>query len=570
MSTNKLTLIAFILLSFWGLACENTAQQNDTPEVGKGEGLKLPDKPNILWLVAEDLSPFIPSFGDSTVQTPNISRLAAEGICYDNFHSPSPVCAPSRAAISTGMYPTHIGANHMRTGPWYSGNISDEEAAKRTKFMPDGLSFYEAMPPVGVRMMSEVLREAGYYCTNNAKTDYQFRPTVMAWDDSGRGAHWRNREEDQPFFAVFNFEVTHESRIWRKAEDSLWVAPDLKVPVPPYLPDTEVGQKDIRRMYSNIKEMDFQVGKLLKELEEDGLLENTIVFWYTDHGGPLPRHKRLLYDSGLKVPLVIRFPEKQLAGTRNDDLLSFIDLAPTAFSIAGITPATKLDGQAFLGPQQSEKKRKYIRAAADRFDAQYDTNRAIKDKRYKYIRYYEPEKSMFLPVAYREQMAIMRELHRLKEAGELTPVQAQWFRDTKPKEELFDLEADPHEIKNLATDPAFKEKLEELSAECDRWVNSFEDTGMMPEKELVKKLWPSGKASITAEPKVEELENQIALSCSTAGATIAYRIAKEGDDKGAWMVYNAPLTTTLNEGEHIQFIADRIGYRPSSIGVYTP
>jgi len=570
MSTKRFTLIAFIILSIGVLACDNTTQENGLSELEIREALQLPDRPNILWLVAEDLSPFIPSFGDSTVQTPNISRLAAEGVCYDNFYSPSPVCAPSRAAISTGMYPTHIGANHMRTGPWYSGNISDEEAAKRTKFMPDGLSFYEAIPPVGVRMMSEVLREAGYYCTNNAKTDYQYRPTVMAWDESGRGAHWRNREGDQPFFAVFNFEVTHESRIWRKAEDSLWVAPDLEIPVPPYLPDTEIGRKDIRRMYSNIKEMDFQVGKVLQELEEDGLLENTIVFWYTDHGGPLPRHKRLLYDSGLKVPLVIRFPEKQLAGTRNDDLLSFIDLAPTTFSLAGIIPKAKLDGIAFLGAQKTEKKRKYIRAAADRFDAQYDTNRAIRDKRYKYIRYYKPEKSMFLPVAYREQMAIMRELHRLREAGELTAVQAQWFRDTKPAEELFDLAADPHEIKNLATDPAFKDKLAELSAECDRWVNSFEDTGLMPEKELVKKLWPSGKASVTAKPEVKELDNQIELSCSTAGATIAYRIAKEGDDKEPWMVYSAPLNTILKEGEQIQFIADRIGYRPSPIGTYTP
>ncbi|MBX2874297.1 MAG: sulfatase [Saprospiraceae bacterium] len=551
----------FLLL----LSCESEVEVNDTQSQ---EALSLPERPNILWLVAEDLSPFIPSFGDSTIQTPNISRLAAEGVCYDNFYSPSPVCAPSRAAISTGMYPTRIGANHMRTGPWYAGNISDEEAAERTKFMPEGISFYEALPPPGVKMMSEVLRGAGYYCTNNAKMDYQFRPTVMAWDESGRQAHWRNRDANQPFFAVFNFEVTHESRIWRKAEDSLWVDPNLSVPIPPYLPDTEVGVKDVRRMYSNIREMDYQVGEILQQLEEDGLLESTIIFWYTDHGGPLPRHKRLLYDSGLKVPLVIRFPEKQLAQTRNDDLLSFIDLAPTTFSLAGITPEVELDGKAFLGPQATREKRRYIRAAADRFDAQYDTNRAIRDKRYKYIRYYQPEKSMFLPVAYREQMAIMRELHRLEESGEITDIQAQWFRPQKPKEELFDTQSDPHEIKDLAQDPAYKDILAELSAECDRWVNSFEDTGMMPEKDLIEKLWPGHKAPHVKSPIAKKDDDKLSLSCATEGASLAFRIVQEGEKLGTWQVYTDPIV--LKDNEQIEYVADRIGYRPSAIERYVP
>lgn len=570
MFTNKKLILFLLGVLLLTTACESNSAKQAAEKNSVGEELVLPERPNILWLVAEDLSPFIPSFGDSTIQTPNISRLAAEGVCYDNFYSPSPVCSPSRAAIATGMYPTHIGANHMRTGPWYMGIISDEEAAKRTQFMPEGISFYEAVPEPGVRMMSEVLREAGYYCTNRAKTDYQFRPTVLAWDESGGKAHWRNRDPGQPFFAVFNFEVTHESRIWRKAQDSLWIAPDLEVPIPPYLPDTEVGQTDVRRMYSNIKEMDHQVGEILKQLEEDGLLDSTIIFWYTDHGGPLPRHKRLLYDSGLKVPLVIRFPSQQRAGTRNDDLLSFIDLAPTTYSLTGIKAETVMDGQAFLGPQKTSEKRKYIHAAADRFDAQYDTNRAIRDKRFKYIRYYEPEKPMFLPVAYREQMPIMRELHRLKEAGELTEVQAQWFRETKPKEELFDLENDPHEIKDLAADPAFQEKLAELRAECDRWVNSFEDTGLMPEQDLIQKLWPGHKAPVVAEPQVKPSGDQLTLVCDTPGASIGYRITKGEEQPQIWRVYHAPLAIQLQADERLEYMADRIGYRPSSIGVYTP
>lgn len=563
--THKYLFLFYLTLLVVSCKPEQSGEKGET-EIK----LSLPERPNILWLVAEDLSPFIPSFGDSTIQTPNISRLAAEGICYDNFFSPSPVCAPSRAAISTGMYPTHIGANHMRTGPWYA-NISDEEAAERTRFMPEGISFYEAVPPAGVKMMSEVLRGAGYYCTNNAKMDYQYRPSVMAWDESGRQAHWRNRDPNQPFFAVFNFEVTHESRIWRKAEDSLWVDPNLQVPIPPYLPDTEVGVKDVRRMYSNIREMDFQIGEVLKQLEEDGLLDSTIIFWYTDHGGPLPRHKRLLYDSGLKVPLIIRFPNKQMAQTRNDDLLSFIDLAPTTFSLAGVKSAYPLDGLAFLGPQAAKEKRKYIRAAADRFDAQYDTNRAIRDKRYKYIRYYQPEKSMFLPVAYREQMAIMRELHRLRESGEITEIQAQWFRDKKPKEELFDTQSDPHEIKDLAQDPAYKEILAELSAECDRWVNSFEDTGLMPEPELIEKLWPGQKAPIVESPTAELNNGQLSLSCATEGASLAYRFisdAEEDKGVGSWQVYTKPIS--VPENQQVEFIADRIGYKASSIATYEP
>lgn len=555
-------LLALVLFL---VACEAGSEEEGlSPETE----LILPERPNILWLVAEDLSPFIPSFGDSTIQTPNISRLAAEGVCYDNFFSPSPVCAPSRAAISTGMYPTRIGANHMRTGPWYA-NISDEEAAKRSRFMPEGISFYEAVPPAGVKMMSEVLRGAGYYCTNNSKMDYQYRPTVSAWDVSSNKAHWRNRAPNQPFFSIFNFGVTHESRIWAKAEDSLWVDPNLQVPIPPYLPDTEVGVKDVRRMYSNIREMDHQVGEILKQLEEDGLLDSTIIFWYTDHGGPLPRHKRLLYDSGLKVPLIVRFPGKQLAQTRNDDLLSFIDLAPTTFSLTGVESEFPLDGHAFLGAQASEEKRKYIRAAADRFDAQYDTNRAIRDKRYKYIRYYQPEKSMFLPVAYREQMAIMRELHRLRESGEITEIQAQWFRPQKPKEELFDTQADPHEINDLANDPAYKDILAELSAECDRWVNSFEDTGLMPEPELIEKLWPGHKAPVVENPIAEMSEGMLTLSCPTEGASLAYRFISDAEESpSAWQVYTKPIRVPADQP--VEFIADRIGYKASTIAKYNP
>ena len=521
---------------------------------------ELDFQPNILWLVAEDLSPVIPSFGDSTIQTPNLSRLAAEGVCYDNVYSPSPVCAPSRAALATGMYPTHIGANHMRTGPWFATDIP-QSFIDGYKSKPANFEHYEALPPAGVRMFSEYLREKGYYCTNNAKQDYQFRCSTTAWDENGREGHWKNRQPGQPFFSIFNYNVTHESQIWARAKDSLWVDEDLTVPVPPYLPDTEIGRQDIRQMYSNIKQMDHQVGEMLKALEASGELEKTIIVWYTDHGGPLPRQKRLLYDSGLRVPMIIRFPNKLFAGKRDDRFISFIDFGPTALSMAGIEPPNFLDGKAFLGKYQRKTEPQHIYAAADRFDETYDCNRAVRDKQFKYIKYYEREKSMFLRVAYREQQPIMRELYRLRDEGKLTPEQALWFRPTKPAEELFDVQNDPFELNNLADDPEYSEKLAELRAKCQSWVTSFEDTGLIPETELQEKMRPGGKELKVTIPKVVQQGNEVKLSCATPNATIGYKINNNSPNAAGWTIYKEPFKVQF--GDTLSVVADRIGYRYS-------
>ena len=517
---------------------------------------------NILWLVAEDLGMYLPDFGDPTVETPNLSRLAAEGVCYDNFFTPAPVCSPARSAIATGMYPTRIGSTHMRTGPWYAFDISPEILKRFSQFMPEGVAPYEAMPPVGTRMMSEYLREGGYYCTNNAKQDYQFRRTLSSWDQCDNKAHFKNRKPGQAFFAIFNFGVTHESQIWARAKDSLWVDENLEVNVPPYLPDTEIGRRDVRRMYSNIKEMDFQVGKILDDLEAEGELENTIIFWYSDHGGPLPRQKRLLYDSGVKVPLIIRFPNKVNAGTRNDELLSFIDLAPSVLSLANIEPPKIMDGKAFLGPYQSQEKAKYIFAAGDRFDETYDTNRAARDKRFKYIRYYQTEKPMFLHVNYRDQMPIMQELYRLKDAGRLTEAQSLWFRENKPKEELFDTQADPHEINNLADDPSYADKLAELRKACEDWVKSTGDMGMIPEKQYLASIWPDGVQPQTEFPQIESENGKLILKSGTKGASIAYKkIPEGGSEPTSWSVYTGAIQCSAKDT--LKIIADRLGYLPS-------
>lgn len=527
----------------------------------------LPDKPNILWLVAEDLGNYLPPFGDSTVKTPHLSRLASEGVCYDRFFTAAPVCSPARASISLGMYPSGIAANHMRTGPWYSHDLSQEQVDKYSEnSLPDGIQAYEAMPPAEARMISERLRAKGYYCTNNAKQDYQFRRPLTSWDESSRTAHWRNRSSNQPFYAVFNFEVTHESRIWNKANDPLLVDSQLVVPIPPYLPDTEVGRRDVRRMYSNIIEMDQQVGEILAQLEADGLLESTLIFWYTDHGGPLPRQKRLLYDSGLHVPLIVRFPDGSHAGERSDQMLSFIDLAPTLLSITGEDPPDHMDGRAFLGDFAESEHRTYVHAAADRFDESYDRNRAVRDTRYKYIRYDNPEKPMFLHVDYRDQQPIMRELYRLRDEGLMTPDQLLWFREKKPDFEFFDTWEDPHELNNLANDPAYQDKISDLSAECDRWLNEIDDLEGIPETELLKKIWPNNTQPTTsaADPVVKE--GRVLLSSKTEGASLGYRLSS--DNETPWSVYIEPIE--LQSGQKVYLLSHRIGYLPAKTTFVMP
>jgi N-sulfoglucosamine sulfohydrolase len=516
------------------------------------DGPRLPKTPNILWLVAEDLSAIIPPFGDNTVATPNLTRLANEGIRYTQVFSSSGVCAPSRAAIATGMYQNRIGAQHMRTT-----NIAD--------FGVEGIIPYEAVPPSYVKMHSQYFREAGYYTSNNAKEDYQFRKSVTAWDESSDTAHWRNRAEGQPFFSIFNFGITHESQIWRQAENPLLVDENLTVPVPPYLADTEIGRQDIRRVYSNIVAMDRQVGEILDQLEEDGLMDSTIIFWYTDHGGPLPRQKRLLYDSGMHLPLIIRFPDQYRAGEIDEQLISFVDFKSTILSLAGIEPPDYVDGRAFVGEYATTAARNYVHGAADRFDSKYDMIRAVRDDRFKYLRNFNPEKPYYLPLPYREQMPAMQELLRMRDAGELSPAQAQWFRTSKEREELFDVNNDPYELNNIAADPAYTDKLAELRKEMDSWMSFIDDKGLMPEVELIESMWPNGVQPATLAPIAKKSGNDgfITLHSETEGASIGYQLLSEGDEVGTtWQIYLNPVLVKTDQ--RLLAIAHRIGFIPST------
>jgi len=529
---------------------------------------------NVLWLVCEDMGKWIPPFGDMTVATPNLSRLASEGIRFTNFYSTSGVCSPSRFAIATGTYPSGGGGNHMRT---------------KSATAIIGLPKYEAVPAPEVKMFSELMRNAGYYCTNNSKQDYQFRAPVTAWDESSIYAHWRNRPEGQPFFSIFNFTQTHESGLFEpygfkrgeqrhynsgdrtpnkkkkrggfsEEETTVHVSKDANFPIPPYLPDTETVRRDLWKMYNNIGEMDKQVGAILAQLEADGLLDKTIIFFYGDHGGPMPRQKRLIYDSGLNTPLIVRFPDKRNAGEIVDQLASFVDLAPTVLDFAEAEKPKYLEGQSIFNKEIPQ--RKYIHAAADRFDEATDAIRAVRDKRYKYIRNYRPEQPYYLKLQYREKIPTMRELIRLNEEGKLNEIQSQWFRKTKPAIELFDCIADPHEINNLAEDAKYASKIEELSKEMDRWIEEIGDQPNLPERELINQLWSgAGKQPTTAKPVVEKYNGKIKITCPTEGVSIGYRIPNREEVIKSWKVYNDPFE--LPKGVRIEIQAHRIGYKPS-------
>ncbi len=513
---------------------------------------------NILWLTAEDLSPHFSCYGDSTVSTPNIDRLAREGVRYTNAYSVSGVCAPSRHALITGMYPISTGAMHMRTIKRTSAlkMITDPELL--------AIPTYEAVPPQEVKCFSEYLRAEGYYCTNNNKTDYQFHPPITAWDKRSKDAHWRDRPSGMPFFSIFNFEVTHESRVWKRAYLPLAVDPD-RVPVPPYYPDTPVIRRDIARHYSNVVALDSLIGDKLAQLEADGLLDKTIIFFYGDHGDGLPRAKRWLYDSGLRVPFIIRWPDGRDAGNVVDDLVSFVDFAPTILSLTDIPIPDYMQGQPFLGAQKAPP-RKYIYAAKDRMDPALDTHRAIRDKRFKYIKNYQPQKPYVQFLPYRDQMPLMQELLRMDKTGELTGIPAIWFSKTKPVDEFYDTRNDPHEVNNLAGDPEYAETLSEMKMELAKWETACNDLGHMPEHELVKLLWPpDGVQPVTGTPGIQPDTTefvdrlQVALSSETPGASIAYRF----NDSERWLLYTGLIPIT--ESTTLEATAIRIGYKPSAV-----
>ncbi len=425
--------------------------------------------PNILWLVTEDIGPEIGCYGNQNVTTPVIDALAARGVTYANAFASAPVCAPARSSIITGMYAPSLGSHHMRsTG----------------KF------------PTELRYFPQYLAEKGYYCTNNSKTDYNLKYDVTRiWDESSASAHWRNKKSpDRPFFAVFNFGGTHESAVNGK-EKHLGVIQDVparllkspnEISIPPYFPDTPAVRELWARYYNNITALDFWIKELLDQLEEDGLAENTIVFFYGDHGAGVPRHKRWLYDSGLRVPMIVYAPAKYAhlipvkPGKTSDELVSFVDLAPTVLNIAGIQVPENMQGRAFLGKNLTPE-REYIFAARDRMDERYDMQRAVRDKQYKYIRYYDPAKPFTQYMNTPEKGAIMVAIRDADRKGTLPGPGKKLMQSSKPVEELFDVASDPYELNNLAGDDRYQEILKRMREAHKEWSAGIYDSGLIPE-----------------------------------------------------------------------------------------
>jgi N-sulfoglucosamine sulfohydrolase len=525
--------------------------------------LQNPESPNILWISVEDISTILPAYGDHSIQTPNIDRLSKEGITYTNAFATVGVCAPSRSSIITGMYPVSIGTHNMRTGPHYAYREPEKETYKDYYGLTDtrgrNVPEYAAVPPPYVKVFTEYLRAAGYYTSNNAKTDYQFNSPITAWDEISREATYKNRKSGQPFFAVFNHEITHESRVFMKKEDPM-LSDRYRVAIPDYFPDIPVVRQDVGRAYSNIMELDKQVGDMLEELETQGLLDKTIIFFWSDHGGPLLRQKRAVGNSGLHVPLIVRMPDGQMAGTTVDDLVSLMDLGPTVMSLVGLEPPKYMHGKAFLGKYKSEVPHQYAFGSADRFDEAMDMSRSVLDGRYVYIRNFRPELPLIYRNAYREQIDMTKTMIEMDQRGELTGGAAYIFMKTKPEEELYDLTSDPHEIHNLADNSEHQAKLKELRNAMSSWQLEIGDLGFVPEYDLVNMMWPGMVQPETARVQFEQKDGHWYLSSPTVGASIAYQVGNQIGSKH-WDLYHKPLPV----GEKIAALAVRIGYKTSVV-----
>ena len=531
----KILLLGVLpFLSIKGLFAQQTAQ---------------PSPPNIVWIVCEDLSPqHLESYGGTGGKTPFLNALAAESVQYNQVFATAGVCAPSRAAIITGAYQTSIGAMHMRT-------LAASAAALDA--YPPGFKGYSTLLPEGMKTYPELLRSAGYYTSNNSKEDYQFESPVTMWDESGAKAHYRNRPDStQPFFSIFNFTVSHESQVWMREPEELLVRPE-EVNVPPVYPDDSLTRRVLARFITNAMRMDKQVGEVVAQLKEDGLYENTIIFFFSDHGDGMPYFKRELYDRGLRAPLLIKAPFLE-AGSQSNELISFVDFAPTLLSLAGVPIPETIQGQAFLGPQKSATPRKYSFAARDRMDSEYDRVRAVTDGEFKYIRNYMPEKPNYQNIKYRLQNPLMVHLLALNSKGLLNANQARWFAPTKPAEELYHTKTDPWEFKNLIGNPLYEEKLRELRYAHENWVLTYGDLGSLVEMDMVRNWW-GGKDSppVTAPAESSYEGGKISLQSSTPGASFGYRKSKNEP----WKVYSKPFDAI--PGETILVNTYRIGFKAS-------
>ncbi len=443
---------------------------NSCQEKKQGTPDQSQEKPNILWITCEDISPYLGSYGYQYAHTPHLDALAARGIRYTNAYANAPVCAVARSAILTGMHSSTIGTHQMRS---------------------------RSQLPPSIPAYSKIFREAGYYTTNNVKTDYNssFEGDRSLWDESSGTAHYRNRAEGQPFFAVFNNTVTHESQLAGNRIDhyvsqgSIPEQPRIdpqELELPPYHPDLPEIRQDWARFHDLITLMDRMSGELLQELEEAGLADNTIVFFYADHGGMLARSKRFIYNVGTQVPLIVYLPEKwrhlsdvKPGGTDNR-LVSFVDLAPTVLSIAGLEVPDIMQGEVFLG-SDAGKKPEFTYFYRDRMSERYDFSRAVTDSRYYFIRHFHPQKPEGRDSRYGPQMhAGWRAWEVAYDQGQCNVLQSRFFQP-KNVVNMFDTQNDPWHVFNLAEERAQRQRVKRLSDALDKWMVESRDIGLIPE-----------------------------------------------------------------------------------------
>jgi uncharacterized sulfatase len=437
------------------------------------------DRPNIIWIVLDDAGPAIGAGGDRQAVTPNIDRIAREGVRFTRAFTHAAACAPSRSGLIAGMYPTSMGSHHMRS----------LLAAPPDPFM-------------------KLLRQAGYYVAWPGKMDFNFYSPGGAFDRNNPREGWRYDCPDcwdtqqpwlgaapprQPFFAYLDVAVTHESQVRAAPEVFAKTTARLqphqrhdpaRIRVPAFLPDVPAVRQDLARFYDLMTAADYQVGDVLAWLAQHGLAENTVVMVFGDHGTGLPRMKRWVYDSSLQVDLVVRWPGRIDPGTVREDLVAFVDFAPTVLAIAGAPIPDRMQGHVVLGPRRAPD-RQYVYGARDRFDNAFERIRSVRDTRFHYIRNFHPEIPYSQKIPYAELGPTLQTWRRMADAGELKEAPALFFAPRKPPEELYDTETDPDEVRNLVDDPSRRDVLDRLRKALDQWMAETRDLGSVPEAELV-------------------------------------------------------------------------------------
>lgn len=469
-------------------------------------GIQPAARPNILWITSEDNGPQIGAYGDSYATTPNLDALAAKGYRYRVAWSNGPVCGASRTALITGVHPPSTGGEHMRS----------------------------LVPlPASIRLYPALLRESGYYATNNSKTDYNYAEVETTWDASSPNAHWKNRAPDQPFFAVFNITTTHESQV--RTRPHVWVHDVAAAPVPPYMPNVRETREDWAQYYDRITEMDAQAGQRLAELEAAGLADDTIVMYFGDHGAGLARSKRYPYNSGLHVPLIVYVPERfrglgpaeaSRPGSVSHRLVSFVDLPPTLLSLAGVRPPATMQGRAFMGPYATPDP-EYVYGFRGRMDERYDLTRSIRDQRYVYLRNYMPHRPYGQYVAYLFQTPTTAVWKRMYDEGRLQPPQT-YFWEAKPSEELYDLQEDRYETRNLASSAAHRDVLRRMRGALDAHAREIRDVGFLPEYELHRTSAAPTPYERGHDPRGYDFDRVYAAAQRASDRSVAFEAIRPG------------------------------------------